>query len=565
MIVAEALPPVVQRRRPPRRGWRGPRYEGEIPTLGYAVLDWMTGYLASPRDETQPFMPTDEQAQRILLWYALHPETGRFIYRRWLQQRAKGWGKSPLVGAIMLAGLGAANENDSAPVLFDGWDAAGEPVGRPWGTGGHPPAWVQIAAVSEDQTDNTYSAIYQMLTANDHRAARLLGIDDGLTRLFLRGRPGKLEPVTASAGSREGQPITDAVLDETHLYNAHNGGTKLARTIRRNAAKMNSRTIETANAPILGEESVAERSLRAAQSGAPGILLDMKRPVLEPDARWDDERLLAALGEAYGDSWWVDLHRLVADIRDPDMPWEDALRFFFNIPTAGVSRAVDPRSWDSLAMPREVPPGTPIGVGFDGSDYHDATVLRGCTRFGYTFTLGRWSRPPGATDWSVPRVEVMQRIHEVHGYYRVGKMLCDPPRWWTEIQALQELYGEEVVLAFDTNQARRMTTAVDRWLTAIRSAARLVREALAAGETGPLLLPYSHDGDEFTTEQVKATRLRKVNVTEIESDRTLYMLEKDGIVGNDSTVADVLALEAAMTMAEPEPEVEPAILFGAAR
>jgi hypothetical protein len=558
--VSVAIAPAAARRPIVRRGWRGPRYDGEVPTLGYGVLEWMTSYLASPRDETQPFMPTDEQARRVLLWYAIHPETGRFIYRRWLQQRAKGWGKSPLVGAIMLAGLGAARENDSAPVLFDGWDAGGEPAGRPWGTGGHPPAWVQIAAVSEDQTDNTYSAIYQMLTANDHKAARLLGIDDGLTRLFLRGRPGKLEPVTASAGSREGQPITDAVLDETHLYTSRNGGTKLARTIRRNAAKMNSRTIETANAPVLGEESVAERSVRAAQSGAPGILLDVKRPALEPDPRWDDARLLGALGEAYGDSWWVDLHRLVADIRDPDTPWEDALRFFFNIPTAGVSRAVDPRGWDALALPREIPAGTPIGLGFDGSDYHDATVLRGCTRSGYTFILGRWSRPAGALDWSVPRPEVMQRIHEVFAYYRVGKMLCDPPRWWTEIEALQERYGEEVVLAFDTNQARRMAPAVDRWLTAIRGASRMLREWEAAGLPGPLLLPYSHDGDEFTTDQVKATRLRKVNLAELESDRTMYMLEKDGFVGNDSTVADVLALEAAMTMPEIAPEVEPWVI-----
>jgi hypothetical protein len=559
-----AVAPSLTRRPPVRRGWRGPRYDGEIPTLGYGVLEWMTTYLPSPRDETQSFMPTDEQARRILLWYALHPETGRFIYRRWLQQRSKGWGKSPLVGAIMLAGLGAASQNDSAPVLFDGWDAMGEPVGRPWGTGGHPPAWVQIAAVSEDQTDNTYSAIYQMLTANDHRAARLLGIDDGLTRLFLRGRPGKLEPVTASAGSREGQPITDAVLDETHLYTMRNGGTKLARTIRRNAAKMNSRTIETANAPILGEESVAERSLRAAQSGAPGILLDMTRPALEPDPRWEDDRLLGSLSEAYGDSWWVDLHRLLADIRDPDTPWEDALRFFFNIPTAGVSRAVDPRVWDSLAMPREVPPGTAIGVGFDGSDYHDATVLRGCTSWGYTFILGRWSRPAGATDWSVPRPEVMQRIHEVFAYYRVGKMLADPPRWWTEIEALQERYTEDRVLAFDTNQARRMAPAVDRWLTAVRSSGRLVREA-EAGQQGPLLLPYSHDGDEFTTEQVKATRLARVRLAELDDDRTMYMLEKDGNVGNDSTVADVLAFEAAMTMPELEEEAEPAILLGRAR
>src|SRR5439155_10971791 len=279
----------------PRRAWRGPRYEGELPSLGYGVLDWMSDYLPSPRNDAQPFTPTNEQAEQILLWYAVHPVTGEFIYRRWLQLRAKGWGKSPLVGAVMLAELGAAKELDSAPVLFGGWAAQGEPSGRPWGTGGHPPAWVQIAAVSEDQTQNTYSALHQMLTANEHKAAKALGIDDGLTRLFLHGRPGRLEPVTASAGSREGQPITAAVLDESHLYLPRNGGVRLARTIRNNASKMKSRTIETANAPMLGEGSVAEHSLNAAQAGCAGILLDAQRPKMAPDPPWSDERRVSGL------------------------------------------------------------------------------------------------------------------------------------------------------------------------------------------------------------------------------------------------------------------------------
>jgi len=46
---------------------------------------------------------------------------------------------------------------------------------------GDPSPWVQVAAVSEDQTENTYAAIYEFLTANDGRAADRLGIDAGLT------------------------------------------------------------------------------------------------------------------------------------------------------------------------------------------------------------------------------------------------------------------------------------------------------------------------------------------------------------------------------------------------
>src|SRR6187431_3065198 len=108
-----------------------------LPTLGWGVLDWMASYLPSPRDATQPLILTDEQAEYVLAWYSVD-KAGRFIYRRSISERAKGWGKSPLHGAICLAELGAGSLEDSAPVRFDGWRGK-EPIGRPWGVKGDPP------------------------------------------------------------------------------------------------------------------------------------------------------------------------------------------------------------------------------------------------------------------------------------------------------------------------------------------------------------------------------------------------------------------------------------------
>jgi hypothetical protein len=511
----------------------------------------MAAYLPSPRDETQPLILTDEQAEFVLAWYAVD-RSGKFLYRRSISERAKGWGKSPLHGAIALAELGAALEADSAPVLFDGWRGK-EPIGRPWGTRGSPRPWVQIAAVSEDQTDNTYSALFEMLTANDHKAAKALGIDDGKTRLFLKGRPGTLEPVTASAGSREGQPITHALLDETHLYTRKNGGVKLAAVLRRNVAKMGGRTQETTNAPMLGEGSVAEQSGQAVDRGFSGILWDAKRPETEPEPDWTDEQMLVALREGYGDAHWVDLHRILADIRDPATDWTDALRFFFNVRAAGQSRAIDPKLWDSRAAPREIPAGTYIGIGFDGSISEDATVLRGCTPDGYSFLIGAWVRPENATDWMVPRHEVHEKIEWAFTYYKVGRMLCDPPKWWTEIETWQAKYGKDAdgnprVLGFDTFATTKMARSVDRWMTSLREGT------------------HTHDGDPLTTDHVKATHREKVRVNAAESDgRTLYKLTKgEGTERRriDATIADVLSLEAAMTMLpEPVPVVPRFISF----
>jgi hypothetical protein len=308
--------------------WRGAQHEDDFPSLGWSLLDWFE-VLPSPRDPAESLRFTDEQAMQIVEWFRIDPIANSFVSRRGYSRRSKGWGKSPVEAAKTIAEL-------VGPVRFAGWDADGEPVGRPWGGPGDPSPWVQVAAVSEDQTDNTWSVIYTFLTENDGAAADELKIDAGLTRCYLRDRPGaKLEPVTAAAGSREGQPITYAALDETHLWTLRNGGVKLARTLRRNAAKMGGRTYETTNSFQRGEGSVAEGSFKAVQSGSPGIFADeVEAPTQingsDVDVEASDEVLRGALAVAYGGSSWVDLERLISEVRDPDSPWSDSARFFFN-------------------------------------------------------------------------------------------------------------------------------------------------------------------------------------------------------------------------------------------
>jgi hypothetical protein len=519
-----------------------PEFPGELPTLGWAFLDWASTYLPSPRDEKSPLVFTDEQARLLLEWFRIDPRTGRFVYRRGCSRRSKGWGKGPLEAAKVLGEL-------AGPVRFDGWDADGRPVARPWGFGGDPDPWVQIAAVTEDQTDNTYSVVNYFLTANDGRAADELRIDHGITRCYLRDRQGRIEPVTTSAPAREGQPLTYGAIDESHLLKMRNGGVKLARTIRRNVAKMDGRSYETTNAFEPGGGSVAEDTHKAATAGSPGIFYDA---VEAPEVRQEDsdETLRKALAVAYGDAHWVNLDRLVKDIRDPDYPWEDSRRFFFNHNVAGHGKAVDPEMWDRLADPREVPHGTRIGLGFDGSISQDATILRGCTADGYSFILGKWIRPlgPKGMKWKVPRLLVDEAVREAFATYDVGRMLADPPKWWTEIESWAAEFGDERVLAFDTNKDGRMAPAVDRWLTALREGT------------------HTHDGDEATTSHVKNAHLRKTKQKADDDDsRTLYTLTKGEEGGKiDAAVADVLAYEAAMTMpaaAEPTKPLVPLVAW----
>lgn len=514
--------------------WRGANHPGELPSLGWVLLDWWADYLPSPRDEAKPMIFTDEQARILVRWFTIDPKSGQYLYRRGSSRRSKGWGKSPVEAAKCIAEF-------VGPVRFDGWDSDGEPVGRPWGYKGDPAPWVQVAAVSEDQTDNTYSVINYFLSANEGRAADELRIDHGITRCYHRDiRNAKLEPVTAQAGSREGQPVTYGQMDETHLWTTRNGGVKLAATIRRNAAKMDGRSYETTNAFHPGDMSVAERTHKAAERGFEGIYYDaVEAPAVKQED--DDDTLKEALKIAYGDAYWVPLDRLIKDIRDPDTTWEDSERFFFNHNVSGHGRAVDLAKWDKLKAERTVEPGTRIGMGFDGSVSRDSTILRGCTEDGFSFILGKWERPfgPSGKDWKVNRLKVDQTVRDAFNTYKVGRFLCDPPKWWTEIETWAAEFGEDTVLGMETYSDRRFAPAVDRWLTAINEGT------------------HTHDGDPTTTQHVANARKRKTKATASDDDnRTLYALDKPEDGGKiDAAIADVLAYEAAMSMPELEPEM----------
>lgn len=505
--------------------WRGAEYDGEFPSLGWQVLEWVEAHLVVPDGPFagEPLSLSDEQATLLVRWYQLD-DRGRFVYRRGVKRAPQGWGKSPFLGAIALAEL-------AGPVRFDGWDRQGEPVGVA------PAApWVQVAAVSEDQTDNTYAAAYAMASESDLADDVL---DIGLTRMFLKGAPGRLEPVTSSAGSRLGQRVTFAVMDETHLWTRRNGGHKLASTIRRNASKMAGRTFESTNAHLVGEDSVAERSLAAHVGGAPGLLYEAVEAPAVGDLA-DRPAVLEALKIAYGDaSRWVDLERIASEIADPGTDPDDARRFYLNQLTTGGECPVDMQTWNELRVEREVPAGEQIGIGFDGSISDDATVLYGCTRDGFVFEIAAWERPAWAEVWRVPRLEVGEAVRHAFATWDVGLMLCDPAKWYTEIESWAAEFGDDRVLAFDTNQARRFAPACDRWATAVRER------------------DLTHDGT--GSESVAACARKKVRIADDDGDgRTKFVIVKADTRKIDRAVGIVLAYQAAQTM--PEQRQSPMVI-----
>jgi hypothetical protein len=329
--------------------------------------------------------------------------------------------------------------------------------------------------------------------------------------------------------------------------------------MRRNVAKMGGRSHQTTNAPILGGQSVAEQS--NPDRPGPRQLHFARRARSEPDPRWSDEQLLDELEYVYSDRPWADPRRTLAEVRSPSSDWGDTLRFWFNRRTPGAGRAVDPRLWEAQRRAVGRPPaGTHVGGGFDGSISQDATVIRGRTADGYGFIWEAWEKPtgdellrwltahPAKESWEVDRRTVLASWDEFMATYDVGLMLCDTPKWRSEIEAQADKHhrvvdGKRVerILAFDTNQESRFAKAVDRWLTDLQAGI------------------LTHDGDELTTRHVLAAHKRRAGKASDEADdgRTLYVLIKgEDHARIDAAVTDVLAHEAAMTMPPPIPEPE---------
>jgi hypothetical protein len=522
----------------PRKGWR-PNYRDEVPTLGWEVIAWMEWALAAPdRADYEPFRLTQEQAQFVLNFYALEARSGQRRYRRGMLSRPKGWGKSPL-----LSGIAAAEA--LGPVVPAGWDAKGQPVGKPWVEVRTP--LVQVCAVSEDQTANCWSPLLEML--RDGPATDLfVGLDPMET--FINLPRGRVEYVTSSPTSREGNRPVFAVLDQTESWVVSNGGTKMAATVRRNLGKTGGHSIEAPNAFVPGEGSVAESSMEYARRIAEGharddgLLVDHREAPPATDFS-DPDSLRAGLVHAYGDSameagGWVDLDRIMAEVWDPDTDPQDARRYYGN----QVTHATD--SWLSepelLAVAR-----TDVGVrlqdqvvlGFDGSRQRsdavtDATALIGCrVSDGHLFTVQVWEPPPGAAGkgWRVPTGEVDLMVHEAFRKWRVVGMFCDPAKWDTWVASWEARYSTR--LRVKASQSHPM----EWWMTGGRTG--LIVRALDEFHSAVVDGELTYDGSGALTRHLLNARRRVTR-----SGITIAKPHPESPLKIDAAVAAVLAWQA---------------------
>lgn len=494
-----------------------PAWPGQVCSLGYQV-----GPLI---EQDLGITLTGEQQDRIIAYYQLDPITGKRLVRRAAIRRPKGSGKSPegaYCGYAELVG----------PVVFSHWSAEGQPIGAR-----HPDPWIQFAAVSEDQTDNVTVWLFDTLSGRpDTCAAR--GLDLGRTRVYLTNRPGRMEPVTAAAGSREGQRVTYAVLDQTESWTKENGGVRLAATLRRNTAKMGGWSLELQNAPGLGDGSVADQTGKASDRRTAGVLFDAREPPgHERIDMTDPAQLRPALEYAYGEATrWVDIERLIAEILDPDTDPSDAKRYYLNVAAPSSDWAFDRARWtETGGTGLVVPDGELIVAGFDGARFDDAVALVACdVETGNTWLQAVWERPDHADDdYQHSELEVTEAVDELFDRWQVWRMYADPPYWESTVAAWEARYKgpdrKQAVVPWWTN----------RW-RAIGYACRATAGEIRRGE-----VPHQIDeGDDVLSRHVRNAVRRVVNARD-EEGRQLWSIAKPAPGRKiDAAMALVLAREA---------------------
>lgn len=494
--------------------WRGPEHEGEFPTLGWQVVDYIEAHCVIPDGDRarQPFILTDEMVRWFLWFYRIDPEINSWSYLHGQLVRPQKWGKGPLAAAQICA-------EAKGPVKFDGWDANGEPVGRPWAT-----PWIEVTAVAEDQTDNIWRCLMPMIQLGP--LADIIP-DVGLQRINVpgeRGAPaGLIQPVSSNSLTRLGARLTFDLWDETqNWFKNTNRGWWLADTKKRNLGAMGGRSAETTNIWNPAENSVAQRT---HESPAPHILKDARIP--EAVDTTDPEARRKVMRFAYGDSaidetrppdkvkGWVPLDnvdRVHQEISMYDRAQAD--RFYCNITGLGADSAFDIKRWRELARPDVViPEGELIVVGFDGARFHDKTGLIAThVETGFQWPLGCWGRPPEldpTEEWEVDGNEVTATLADAFDHWQIWRAYCDPPEWMDTIDAWAARWGKRIY-RWETYRPRQMAYAIRNYKTAMTMADA----------------PLTHSGDPEFAEHIANAKKKPTTIRD-DDGVELFLLRKE--------------------------------------
>lgn len=440
-------------------------------TLGWEIAGWAYEYL---QNNGAPWVFTPEQLRFVLWWYAFD-DSGDFIYRQGVLQRLKGWGKDPLLAVLCLVEMCGPSrvKHDALGVVRTD---EGLPVGVP-----HPDSWVQVAAVSRDQTRNTMSLMPSLMTKH---FMTTYNVKPGIERIRANGGRQVLEAVTSSPRSLEGNRSTFIVLNETHHWIQGNNGHEMYNTVRNNIAKMDGRFLAITNAYLPGEDSVAQRMREHYEKILEGKAIDngFLYDSLEahPATPLDPDALRIVLPKIRGDAKWLKIETIISAVLDATVPPSRSRRMWLNQIVAEEDAVIGPAEWDVLESPDAIlQPGDRIVLGFDGGKTDDSSALiaiRIEDRCAFVLALEEKPEGPAGEGWEVNKAKIDSAVRHAFRTYSVKAFYSDVYPWESHVDTWAEDYREELAIkaserhavAWDMRQSlQKVTRAHERLLSAI--------------------------------------------------------------------------------------------------
>lgn len=452
------------------------------PTLGKGICDLI--------EERTIYGPGSLQGEP----YVIDPEFRAFIYRAYeIFPRGHEWEgrrRFKRVGLSVRKGLAKTEKqallafcelHPEGPTRFDGWDASGNPVGRPVRA-----PYIPMLAVTVEQVEELAFGALTYIIGEGPDADLFDVSKERICRLDERGREdGKAVPLANSPGSRDGARTTLNCFDEPHrLYlprqlEAH-------RTMDANLPKRPlddpwSLYVGTAGQP--GQGSVAELLHVEAEHIRDGKI---ERPDLFYLYRTDDgghdlsnkSERIKAISEATGPAGEYGPGQFDEIASQWDRPGADKPyleRVWLNRWRKSGSQAFDMLKVESLRFQDEdkpwgpIPDGAFVAAGFDGARFRDATALTITDiETGRQMLLGCWERPENAEDWEIPEDEVTDLVTDMMSRYEVWRMYCDPPHWTETVASWAARFPDQVVEWF-TQRKTPMAAAVRAYVEAIDS------------------------------------------------------------------------------------------------
>ena len=488
-----------------------PLDETPWPTLGPQVADLIEDYATfGPGPlKGQPAVLSDEKRAILYRLYEVNPPDhhlpGRRRFKRGAVSVRKGLAKTEFGAWVVFAEL-----HPEGPVRCDGFDAHGQPVGRPVSD----PYIPMLANTIEQSEELAYGAL-KFICEEGPDAAFFDCSDERVMRLDDRGRPdGKALPLSNSPNARDGARTTFQLFDEPHrLYlprakDAHS--TMDANLPKRPYDDPWSLYIGTAGEP--GQNSVQEdlhkdaEAIRDGKRAEPRLFYFYRYAGATLDLE-DKAQRIEAIAEAtgpegeYGPGQFED----IAEKWDREGVDKGYLeRVWLNRWTKSDQQAFDVNRWAELkhidglvtnGLRRRIPKRAAVTAGFDGARRKDSTAIVITELATGTQELYRlWERPEDMPDdelWEVPEEQVNLAVDELFRTYNVVLFFGDPPYWSSEMGAwagkhkgrVEEWWtNRELETAWATHAyATAMATGVVGWCAADPLASSLARHLGNAG------------------------------------------------------------------------------------